>query len=63
MFEAFVNNINIPGFETLDSDINELEEKMRKDGQDNIKEYLIKYRKVAHNFESIFIKKSSRNNK
>ena len=63
MFEAFVNNINIPGFETLDSDINELEEKMRKDGQDNIKEYLTKYRKVAQNFESIFIKKSSRNNK
>ena len=32
MFEAFVKNINIPGFEALDSYINELE-KMRKDAR------------------------------
>ena len=63
MLEAFIKNINIPGFETLDNDIDELEKKMKKDGQDNIKEYLSKYRKVAQNFESIYIKKSSRNNK
>ena len=63
MLEAFSKNTNIPGFQTLDNDINELEAKMKKDGQENIKEYLFKYRKVAENFESIFIKKSSRNNK
>ena len=63
MFEAFIKNIKIQGFKTLDNDINELKEKMIKDNQDNIEEYLSKYREVAQNLETIFIKKTPRNNK
>ena len=37
------------------NDINELGKKMKNDEQDNIKEYLSKYRKITKNFESIFI--------
>jgi hypothetical protein len=62
MLNAFIQN-KIPGFDSLNEDINELKEKMKKNNQDNIKEYLIKYKQTALNFESIFINKNSRNNK
>ena len=62
MLNAFIQN-KIPGFDSLNEDINELKEKMKKNNQDNIKEYLIKYKHTALNFESIFINKNSRNNK
>lgn len=62
MLNAFIQN-KIPGFESLNDDIKELKEKMNKDNQENIKEYLIKYKYIVLNFESIFINKNSRNNK
>ena len=62
MLNAFIQN-KIPGFDSLNDDIKELKEKMKKNNQENIKEYLIKYRHIALNFESIFINKNSRNNK
>ena len=62
MLNAFIQN-KIPGFASINDDIKELKEKMKKDNQENIKEYLIKYRNTALNFESIFINKNSRNNK
>ena len=62
MLNAFIQN-KIPGFDSLNEDINELKEKMKKNNQDNIKEYLIKYKHTALNFESIFINKNSRSNK
>lgn len=63
MFDAFIQNLNIPGFDTLNDDINELEEKMKKENEDDIKKYLREYRITAQNLESIFIHKNSRNNK
>ena len=63
MFNAFILNKNIPGFDTINVDIKELKEKMEKDNEENIGKYLKKYRNIALNFESIFIKKSSRQNK
>ena len=62
MLDAFIQN-KIPGFDSLNDDIKELKEKMKKNNQENIKEYLIKYRNIALNFESIFINKNSRSNK
>ena len=63
MFDAFIQNLNIPGFNTLNDDINELEAKMKKENEDDIKKCLYKYRTTAQNLESIFIHKNSRNNK
>ena len=62
MSNAFIQN-EIPGFDSLNEDIKELKEKMKKNNQENIKEYLIKYRNIALNFESIFNHKNSRSNK
>ena len=62
MFDAFILNKNIPGFDTLNDDIKELKEKMEKDKEENIDEYLLKYRNTALNFESIFINKRTRIN-
>ena len=63
MFEAYIKDMKIPGFETLNDDLIELGEKMKKDNQDNLEQYLIKYKAVAQNLENIFIKKISRTNK
>ena len=63
MLEAFIQN-KIPGFGTLDDDLKNLEEKMKKtDDQKTIKQYLEKYRNKALNFEDIFQKKHKRKNK
>lgn len=62
MFDAFILNKNIPGFDTLNDDIKELKEKMEKDKEENIDEYLLKYRNTALNLESIFINKRTRIN-
>ena len=62
MLNAFIQN-KIPGFDSLNDDKKELNEKMKKNNQENIKEYLIKYKNIALNFESIFNHKNSRSNK
>ena len=63
MLGYFINNIEIPGFDTLDKDIIELENKMKIDNEEKINNYINKYIRTSKNFESIFINKSSRNNK
>jgi hypothetical protein len=63
MFYIFCNNIKIEGFETLDDDLKSLKEKLIKDKEYNIDIYLEKYKNVVKSFETIFIKKNSRNNK
>ena len=40
----------------------QLEKQMKELGQENIKEYLIKYEKTAKNMKMIFINKTERNN-
>ena len=63
MYNAFIQNIKIPGFDNLDEDINELKIKMEKDNEEDIEEYLRKYEAIAKNLENIFIRKIPRNNK
>ena len=63
MLGYFINNVEIPGFDTLDKDIKELENKMKKDNERKINNYIDTYRRTSKNFESIFINKSSRTNK
>lgn len=62
MYDIYSNNIKIPGLDTLNDDIKELEVKLRKENQEDINQYLKKYRKIAQNLEYIFIHKISRNN-
>ena len=61
IFEKYINNEKIEGFKTLDDDINELRIQMKKSGQENIEEYLDKYKYIAKNMKRIFILKNSRN--
>ena len=63
MLGYFINNNEIPGFDTLDKDTIELENKMKNNNEERINKYIDKYRRTSKNFESIFINKSSRNNK
>ena len=63
MYNAFIQNIKIPGFDNLDEDINELKIKMKKDNEEDIEDYLSKYEQIAKNLENIFIRKIPRNNK
>ena len=63
MLGYFINNNEIPGFDTLDKDTIELENKMKNNNEERINKYINKYRRTSKNFESIFINKSSRNNK
>jgi hypothetical protein len=63
MLYKFVNNIKVDGLETLDDDMIALKEKLIKENEDNINEYLKKYKNIAMNFEKIFINKSERNDK
>ena len=62
MLNIFCNNIKVEGFDTLNKDLKELEEKLKKEGQENVNEYLEKYEYVSKNMEKIFINKNSRNN-
>ena len=63
MLYLFSNNIIVDGFETLEDDMITLKEKLIKENEDNIYEYLKKYKNIAMNFEKIFINKSERNDK
>ena len=63
MYCAFILNKTIPGFCTLDDDVKELREKMKRENDENIENYLIKYKKTALNLEYSFINKYSRNKK
>ena len=48
------NNETLEGFETLEDNIQNIREKMKKEGKFDIESYLYKYRTTAKNFEKIF---------
>ena len=62
MYDAFIYNKKIWGFSNLDDDVEELRKKLEKENDENIEEYLKKYKNTALNLEEIFVKKSPRNN-
>jgi hypothetical protein len=61
MFDKYINNEKTEGFKTMEDDINELKNQMKKSSQSDIEEYLIRYENVAKNMKKIFISKNSRN--
>ena len=63
MFNEFCNDRPIDGFETLKHDLDTQKQKMEEENEDNIEEYLKKYKDIAQNLEQIFILKKSRRNK
>ena len=61
MYEIYVNNIKLDGFETLEDNLKNLQNKMEKEGEEeNIEEYLKKYKHIAQNLEQIFKEKIGR---
>lgn len=63
MFYEFSNDTPIDGFETLKHDLDVQKHRMEEEKEDNIEEYLKKYKDIAQNLENIFILKKSRGNK
>ena len=62
LFNIYIKNEKLDNFKTLNDDMKQLEKQMKELGQENIKEYLIKYEKTAKNMKMIFINKTERNN-
>ena len=63
LYTRYVTNQSLNEFKILDEDLNDLENQMKNSGQTNINEYLSKYKDIAINLKSIFLKKSDRNRK
>jgi hypothetical protein len=61
-FDKYVNDEQIEGFKTLKDELKELEVRMKKTNQENIEEYLEKYKFTAINMKDIFLNKISRKN-
>ena len=62
IYEDYINNKKVEGFETLKEDLKNLKKKMIEKKEENIDNYIKKYKLIAENLELIFIRKSSRNN-
>ena len=61
MYEIYVNDIKLDGFKTLEDELKNLQNKMEKEGEEDIEGYIKEYKYVAHNLEQIFINKRGRN--
>ena len=59
-FDKYINDELVEGFETLKDDIEQLENTMKRTNQENINEYLEKYRYTAVNLKKIFNQKKER---
>ena len=63
IYEIYVNDIKLDGIETLEDDLKSLQNKMEKEGEEDIEEYLKEYKYVAQNLEQIFKDKKGRRGK
>ena len=64
MYEIYVNDIKLDGFETLEDDLKSLQNKMEKEGEEeDIEGYLKEFKYIAQNLEQIFEEKIGRNRK
>ena len=59
MYEIYVKDIKLDGFETLEDDLKNLQNKMEKEDEESIEEYLKEYKYVAQNLEQIFKEKKA----
>jgi hypothetical protein len=62
-YKRYISNERFGEFKNLEDDVKELEKQMKKSGQENIKEYLTKYKDIAINLKNIFSKKLDRKRK
>ena len=60
MYEIYINNTKIDGFATLEDDLFALRNQMEEKKEENIKEYLKEYERIAKELEEIFKSKISR---
>ena len=63
MFDKYCKNIKMEGFGTLDDDLKEERIKMEEKQEDDIDEYIEKFRATAINYRQIFDGKKSRSSK
>ena len=62
MYEIYVNDIKLDGFETLEDDLKSLQNKMEIEGEEeDIEGYLKEFKYIAQNLEQIFEEKIGRN--
>ena len=61
MYYIYSQDIETEGFKTLKDDLICLRKKMEKDNDEDIEEYLEKYKNIAQNLEKIFLQKKERN--
>lgn len=62
MYHIYCNNIPLEGFKTLNDGLDELREKMERNGveKQNIQNYMEKYKEICCDLENIFLKKTAR---
>ena len=60
MYEIYIKNTKTDGFATLEDDLFALRNQMEEKGEENIKEYLMEYERIAKELEEIFRSKISR---
>ena len=61
MYYIYSQDIETEGFKTLKDDLISLRKKMEMKNEENIEEYLEKYKNIAQNLENIYLQKKKRN--
>ena len=59
----YITNQSFDDFKTLNKDLNDLVKLMKKNGQENINEYLYEYERIALKLKDIFMSKIERKRK
>lgn len=63
IYEDYIKDIDIEGFQTLKDDLNNIKQKMIEEQEENVDDYIEKYKKITNNLLLIFKLKISRNKK
>ena len=54
IYEDYINDIDIEGFQTLKDDINNIKQKMIEEQEENVDDYIEKYKTIDNNLLLIF---------
>jgi hypothetical protein len=60
LYTRYITNQSFDEFKTLNDDLNDLAKLMKKNGQENINEYLCEYERIAIDLKTIFMNKIER---
>ena len=63
IYEDYIKDIDIEGFQTLKDDLNNIKQKIIEEQEENVDDYIEKYKKITNNLLLIFKLKISRNKK